>query len=85
MQLNTDVRDSLESSPAGGALDSEKDEMSPIDNEPQLDLEAARITVSKEAAASDWTGPTDPDNPQNWSKWFRKYHIVPPALISFTA
>ncbi|EUC50976.1 hypothetical protein COCMIDRAFT_80474 [Bipolaris oryzae ATCC 44560] len=33
----------------------------------------------------DWTGPDDPDNPVNWPKWKRYFHIVPPTIISFTA
>jgi hypothetical protein len=33
---------------------------------------------------NDWNGPDDPENPMNWNKWIRYYHIIPPALISFT-
>ena len=34
---------------------------------------------------TDWNGPEDPDNPQNWPLWKRHFHIVPPAIISFSA
>lgn len=33
----------------------------------------------------DWSRPDDPDNPVNWPNWKRYFHIVPPAIISFTA
>lgn len=33
----------------------------------------------------DWDGPNDPGNPMNWSKWKKIYHVVPPAIISFSA
>lgn len=36
-------------------------------------------------SVTDWTGPDDPENPRNWSKWKRRYHVLPPALISFSA
>ncbi|PQE05229.1 major facilitator superfamily transporter protein [Rutstroemia sp. NJR-2017a BBW] len=32
-----------------------------------------------------WNGPDDPDNPLNWPTWKRCWHVVPPALISFSA
>jgi hypothetical protein len=34
---------------------------------------------------TDWNGPNDPENPLNWPKWMRCLHVVPPAIISFTA
>ncbi|KAG8630705.1 hypothetical protein KVT40_002324 [Elsinoe batatas] len=33
----------------------------------------------------DWDDLNDCDNPVNWPKWQRYYHIVPPAVISFSA
>jgi hypothetical protein len=33
----------------------------------------------------DWNGPDDPDNPLNWPARKRYLHVVPPALISFSA
>lgn len=35
--------------------------------------------------AQDWDGADDPGNPLNWSPWKRHYHIVPIAIISFSA
>lgn len=34
---------------------------------------------------SDWSGPDDPLDPHNWSKWKKAYHVFPPAAISFVA
>lgn len=83
--MDANMRDSVESSRAGGVLDSEKGDLSPID--PQLDVEQARLPPPApiEPTASDWNGPDDPENPQNWPAWFRHYHLAPPALISFAA
>jgi hypothetical protein len=47
------------------------------------DLEGGTPAVPKEVAASDWTGPDDKENPQNWPKLIRHYHVIPPAIISF--
>jgi hypothetical protein len=82
MAMDSSTRDSQQSS-RGDVLGSEKGEMSPI--EPRADVEQAIPPVSNSNAALDWTGPNDPDNPQNWSRWFRHYHVVPPAMISFAA
>lgn len=65
--------------------DSEKDEMSPVPVEAPADLEKAQISVPDRVVAVDWTGPGDKENPQNWPKLIRHYHIIPPALISFAA
>ena len=35
--------------------------------------------------STDWNGADDPLNPLNWPAWKRYFHIVPPALISFSA
>lgn len=67
----------------GDAHDSEEMEMTPI--ELQADPEKATPAAPKTVAALDWTGPDDRENPQNWAKLVRHYHIVPPALISFAA
>lgn len=34
--------------------------------------------------ALDWEGPTDPDNPWNWSLWKRTYYAASPAGLAFT-
>jgi hypothetical protein len=39
---------------------------------------ATRVTT-----AQDWSGPDDPDNPQNWSLLKRCMHIFPIAFLSF--
>ncbi|KAF2008072.1 MFS general substrate transporter [Amniculicola lignicola CBS 123094] len=32
---------------------------------------------------SDWNGPNDPDNPQNWPTWIKVYHATVPGLFGF--
>ncbi len=54
-----------------------------IDDEPAVGGRAVDIHIA--AAALQWDGPNDPDNPINWPNWQRYWHIVPPAVISFTA
>lgn len=76
-----------EISPAGSNQGDDHDletmEMSPV--EPPTDLEKATPPISKTVAALDWTGPDDPENPLKWATLVRIYHIIPPALISFSA
>jgi hypothetical protein len=64
---------------------SEKDEMDPTPVGLSTDLEKAAMPAPKRVSATDWTGPDDKENPQNWPKLIRHYHILPPALISFAA
>ena len=37
--------------------------------------------LAKTVTAQDWTGPDDPENPQNWPIWQRVYHTTVPAFI----
>lgn len=80
--MSSTPRDSLQSAQRD-VTDSEKDEMDPA--EVSRDPEKATITPPSSLTGSDWTGPDDRDNPQNWSVWIKFYHIIPPALISFAA
>jgi hypothetical protein len=41
------------------------------------------VTARRVVTAQDWTGPDDPENPQNWSTAKRVYHTIPPALFGF--
>lgn len=41
-------------------------------------------TLAKTVTAQDWTGPDDPENPQNWPLWQRIYHTTIPALYGFS-
>ena len=34
------------------------------------------------ATPLDWTSPTDPENPHNWTLWKRGYHIIVPTVLS---
>ena len=57
---------------------------------PEKDMEriptskAAKIEphtgLAKTVTAQDWTGPDDPENPQNWPLWQRVYHTTIPAF-----
>jgi hypothetical protein len=75
---------SLSSSEEKVLEDPEKDNLSltPVNNHEDVERAEERITSN---TALDWNGPNDPENPLNWSKWKRFYHVVPPAIISFTA
>jgi hypothetical protein len=77
--MGSSAHESIGSSQAD-AHNSEKDEI-PV--EPPTDLEKATMHFPDTAAGADWTGPDDKENPQNWPKFIRHYHILPPALISF--
>lgn len=49
------------------------------------DLERGKEEQQAPPAVLDWDGPDDPENPMNWPKWKRHFHVVPPAVISFAA
>jgi hypothetical protein len=82
-------RDSLASHPS-----SDMDDSSDIDRteDPEKDLshipthksssskkEAATRTVT----AQDWTGPDDPENPHNWPRGKKIYHMSIPGILCF--
>lgn len=46
------------------------------------ELEGTR-TAQRIVTAQDWTGPDDPENPQNWPTWKKIYHTIPCALFGF--
>ncbi|KAH7383974.1 major facilitator superfamily domain-containing protein [Pyrenochaeta sp. MPI-SDFR-AT-0127] len=49
----------------------------------QTDQENGADIPKPEANLTDWNGPDDPDNPQNWSMTWRIYHAAIPALFGF--
>lgn len=53
-----------------------------LEKEAERDVEDLPPTT-RVVTAQDWTGPDDPENPQNWSILLRAYHTVPPALFAF--
>jgi hypothetical protein len=63
--------------------DPEKEIKLPIDGD--TDVEKGEQTKPTPSSVLDWSGPNDPDNPMNWSRWKRHYHVIPPAIISFSA
>jgi hypothetical protein len=65
------------------SLDPEKTIAGPIDGD--TDVEKGEQTQPAPSAVLDWNGPNDPDNPMNWPRWKRHYHVIPPAIISFSA
>ncbi|KAH7399822.1 MFS multidrug transporter-like protein [Cadophora sp. MPI-SDFR-AT-0126] len=65
--------------------DLEKDNsITPIDLR-NGDLERGNKEQQAPPAVLDWDGPDDPENPINWPKWKRQFHVVLPAVISFAA
>jgi hypothetical protein len=61
----------------------EANQDSPARDEITRDVEKARKVVP--ITALDWDGPDDVENPINWPTWKRYFHVVPPAIISFSA
>ncbi|TAQ83895.1 hypothetical protein B7494_g7775 [Chlorociboria aeruginascens] len=62
--------------------DPEAEKPVPVDGAEGADIEKANApTIS----VTDWDGPDDSENPMNWPKWKRSFHILPPALIAFAA
>ena len=49
------------------------------------DVEKAAPAPQAPTSATEWNGTDDPDNPLQWSAWKRHYHVIPPAIISFSA
>lgn len=64
--------------------DAEKEQEQPSPVSALEDPEKGDAPQNHLVDSSDWNGPNDPENPLNWPKWKRFYHIFPPALISFT-
>jgi hypothetical protein len=62
--------------------DSEKEPESPANFPADPEKGDALQNISNDPF--DWNGPDDPDNPLNWIKWKRYFHVIPPAIISFT-
>ena len=55
-----------------------------VDSEKEAERDVEDLPpTTRVVTAQDWTGPNDPENPQNWSLLVRAYHTVPPALFGF--
>lgn len=55
-----------------------------IDSDPEASNEDIRPnTAHRVITAQDWSGPDDPENPQNWPTWKKVYHAIPCALFGF--
>ncbi|KAI9813299.1 MAG: hypothetical protein M1827_004241 [Pycnora praestabilis] len=62
-------------------------EKTPLDLERQSARHSHALSTTaatRVVTAQDWTGPDDPENPVNWSRWKRSYHVLVPALFAFT-
>ena len=65
--------------------DPEKDEEIAPPDLANEDLERGKEDPQVPPVVLDWDRPDDPENPMNWPKWKRRFHVVPPAVISFAA
>ena len=76
---------SVSSTSAKGEIgDSEKEPSSPIGaTDSPGNLEKGINPPVIPSNLTDWNGPDDPLNPQNWPSWKRHFHVLPPAIISF--
>jgi len=63
--------------------DPEKEIFVPVDG--AEDVEQGNERSKTAQSATDWDGPNDTGNPLNWPTWKRAYHVIPPAIISFSA
>ena len=80
MSEESSSRDSISSQ--RGAADIEKPVLPvPFVKDPEKGTEVPATPSDP----NDWNGPDDPENPLNWPKWKRYYHVVAPALLSFSA
>jgi hypothetical protein len=69
--------------PSRDRISGSKDELSNLSDHD--DPEKGNERPAAAFNPTDWRGPDDPDNPLNWPAWIRYCHVVPPAVISFTA
>ncbi|KAG4417203.1 hypothetical protein IFR04_009652 [Cadophora malorum] len=65
--------------------DPEKDEEITPPDLANGDLERGKKDPQASPVVLDWDGPDDPENPMNWPRCKRRFHVVPPAVISFAA
>lgn len=55
---------------------------SPTLEKPPSDLETGSQTTATDENVVDWDGPSDPQNPLNWSSRLRYGHVVVVSLLS---
>jgi hypothetical protein len=65
-----------------GIHDLEKEPSNLVDS--PGNLEKGTRTERLPLDPTDWNGPDDLLNPLNWPTWKRYFHVIPPALISFS-
>lgn len=53
------------------------------EQEPIREDQVGATIPKQEPNLTDWDGPDDPENPQNWSMSTRIYHVGIPALLGF--
>lgn len=49
----------------------------------RLETPDKKEVLQRTVTAQDWTGPDDPENPQNWPLWQRIYHTTIPSFYGF--
>ena len=85
LRLSQDVEKGAESeinmSEHGSASSTARREEDTHENSEKTD-DAHTDSDTTVATPLDWTSPTDPDNPYNWTLWKRGYHILVPTVLS---
>ncbi|KAL2071149.1 hypothetical protein VTL71DRAFT_12384 [Oculimacula yallundae] len=73
-------------STSGNVRDNLETEKGPLSgDEYRNNLEKGKEEQKTPPPVLDWDGPDDLENPLNWPAWKRRFHVVPPAVISFAA
>lgn len=91
--LNLRIPDSSRSSMSELHKDSLADESSNLEKQQPLSTDPGRANsthdISKDeptdaqSLVTDWNGPEDPENPQNWRLAVKVYHVTVPGLFGF--
>lgn len=83
MEEDSSATASLHSLPSTSRLDGNGLD---IEKHPTQNTEhAGRSELAKAPTAQDWTGPDDPENPENWPIWSKIYHTGSIGLLCFAS
>lgn len=87
-QTKNDVHSEAEAESILSAIEvGRNDDISPVgdkvDDPEKAAAAQAHEPIKRTVTAQDWSGPDDPENPQNWSTTKKAYHTAATALLGF--